>query len=178
MVNQLLAFAGQNQAAPRAVDVSALVTEIARYARRIPGARAAIGEELASDLPPIVADPMQLRQVVLNLVVNALDATRESGSRVTVRTRLAAGIEPGEGPVLQGQPASRYLVIEVEDDGPGIDEPARHRIFDPFFTTKPNGHGLGLATVIGAVRAHKGTLAVRSEPGQGARFTVYLPLPD
>ena len=178
MVNQLLSFAGQTEPVSAAVDVSALVAEIARYARRMPGATATISEELAPDLPEISADATQLRQVVLNLVVNALDATREQGSTVTVRTRLVEEIEPAGGPVLEGKRAGRYLVLEVEDDGPGMDEPTRHRIFDPFFTTKPNGHGLGLASVLGAVRGHGGTLTVRSEPGSGATFTVYLPLPD
>ncbi len=178
MVNQLLAFAGQSEPVASEVEISELAREIVRYARRIPGAAATIDEELAPALPTIRADPTQLRQVVLNLVVNALDATRERGSRVTVRTRLADRVESAAGPVLEGNRAARFLVIEVEDDGPGMDEPTRHRIFDPFFTTKPDGHGLGLATVLGAVRAHGGTLAVHSELGRGARFTVYLPLPD
>ena len=177
MVNQLLAFAGQNEPVASDVDVSDLVAEIVRYARRIPGVTATIEEELAAALPEIRADSTQLRQVALNLIVNALDATRESGSRVTVRTRLATQVQQAGGPVLEGRQAARYLVMEVEDDGPGMDEPTRHRIFDPFFTTKPDGHGLGLASVLGAVRAHGGTLTVLSELGHGARFTVYLPLP-
>ena len=177
MVNELLTFAGENHGASSMVDVSALVHEMARYARRIPGkARTKISEELAPDIPPFEADASQLRQVILNLLVNALDATAESGSAVTARTFLRPAVDPGSETVLPGRMSDCYAVLEVEDDGPGINEESLHRIFDPFFTTKPEGHGLGLSTVLGAVRAHEATLAVDSAPGRGARFTVYFPV--
>jgi signal transduction histidine kinase len=112
-------------------------------------------------LPRVACSPGKINQVVLNLLSNAIDASPESGT-VTVRTRVVpAGVE-----------------IHILDDGPGIDPAIRDRIFDPFFTTKPvgQGTGLGLSLSYGIVHDHGGTIRVESPPGQGAHFTVHLPL--
>jgi signal transduction histidine kinase len=176
LVQQLLAFAGHHEPIVRPVDVSALAAEIARYARKIPGNRVQIREELRTDLPEIDGDATQLRQLVLNLLVNGLDATRESGTTVEIRTwSVGSPQEVTSELVILERPAPRFVVIEVSDDGQGMDETTRERLFDPFFTTKPTGHGLGLASVLGTVRNHGGTLSVRSAPGAGATFTVFLP---
>lgn len=176
LVNQLLAFANQNEPIVRPVDVSALTAELVRYARKIPGRAITITEELTAGLPQIEADATQLRQLMLNLLVNAIDATRERGTKITVRTFAVEHPEDVAGElVIAPRPAPSYLVLQVSDDGPGMDEATCGQIFDPFFSTKPNGHGLGLATVLGAARAHGGTVAVQSAPGQGATFTVFLP---
>ncbi len=175
LVKQLLAFAGNTEPAEVLLGLSELAHEIVRYSRRIPGVRSAPAEELAAGLPPVKGDPTQLRQAVLNLVVNALDATRESGAHVTVRTRTADEVDHAYA-VIEGSAGGPYVVVEVEDDGPGMDDSTQRRIFDPFFTTKPTGHGLGLSSVLGAVRRHGGTLTVRSQPGEGATFAVYLPV--
>ena len=113
------------------------------------------------DLPPVTCSPAKINQVFMNLIANAIDACPEGG-RVDVRTRA-------EGP---------EILVDVADTGPGIDPGIRDRIFDPFFTTKPIGvgTGLGLSISYGIVREHGGTIEVESEPGQGARFTVRLPL--
>ena len=176
LVQQLLQFAGKHDPVMSAVDLSALTREICRYARKIPGKPLEVVEELASGLPIIDADATQLRQLVLNLVVNALDATRETGTRVTVRTLLVANPAVlSVATLLPERPAPSYVVLQVSDDGAGMDEETRARIFDPFFTTKATGHGLGLASALGAVRAHGGTLAIESEPGRGTTFSVFLP---
>lgn len=175
LVKQLLAFAGNTEPAEVLLGLSELAHEIVRYSRRIPGVTNAPAEELAAGLPPVKGDPTQLRQAVLNLVVNALDATRESGAHVTVRTRTADEVDRAFA-VIEGSAAGPYVVVEVEDDGPGMDDSTQRRIFDPFFTTKPTGHGLGLSSVLGAVRRHGGALTVRSQPGEGAIFAVYLPV--
>jgi PAS domain S-box-containing protein len=178
LVDQLLAFANQHEPIVRPVDVSRLTAEIIRYARKIPGRAITITEELTPGLPQIDADATQLRQLVLNLLVNAIDATRERGSLITVRTFAVEHPEDvASDLVASPRPAPRYLALQVSDDGPGMDEATRAQIFDPFFSTKPNGHGLGLATVLGAARAHGGTVAVESTPGNGATFTVFLPAP-
>jgi len=176
LVTELLAFAGRGRTVRRQVDVSGLAAEVVRYARRIPGPPVPIEQELAP-VPPVEADPTQLRQLVMNLLVNAIEATRGFGSRVTVRTRTLDWIEAvGDG--LAGAPraAGQYVLLQVTDDGAGMDPETRARVFDPFFTTKPAGHGLGLANALGAVRSHGGSITLESEPGRGASFTVLLPV--
>jgi PAS domain S-box-containing protein len=177
LVRELLAFAGDQAPAAEQRDLSALVHEIVRYARKIPGNTAAVVEDLAQGLPLVQVDSTRIRQVVLNLVVNAFDATRERGGTVAVRTFAVASPRELTGEfALEERAAPRFLALEVSDDGPGMDAETRAHIWDPFFTTKLSGHGLGLPSVLGAVRSHGGTVCVRSEPGHGATFTVFLPV--
>ena len=176
LVRDLLVFAGEHRPSALQLNMSDLAHEMVRYARKIPGNRAELLEDLAPGLPEVAGDATQLRQLILNLVVNALDATRESGSKVHVRT--FAVLEPREVAVefvVEPRPAPSYVVLQVSDDGVGIDETTRARMFDPFFTTKETGHGIGLASVLGAVRSHGGSLSVESVPGAGATFSVFLP---
>ena len=176
LVAQLLQFAGKHEPVMSDVDVSALAREICRYARRIPGTQVPLREELASGLPFISGDATQLRQLILNLVVNALEATREQGTQVTVRTMLVPNPETlVPDMLLEPRPAPSYLALQVCDDGPGMDQFTLDHLWDLFFTTKPTGHGLGLPGVLGTVRSHGGTLSVQSEPAKGATFTVLLP---
>jgi two-component system, NtrC family, sensor kinase len=120
-----------------------------------------IETQLDPTLPPVACQPAKINQVVMNLISNAIDASRESG-RVVVRTASVDGTAR----------------IEVEDEGTGIPPEVRERIFDPFFTTKPvgEGTGLGLSISYGIVNDHGGTIEVDSAPGAGSRFTVSLPL--
>jgi PAS domain S-box-containing protein len=174
LVRELLAFAGKQAPVVRRIELSALTREMVRYARKIPGHQVEVLEEFAENLPELEADATQIRQVALNLVVNALEATRATGGAVYVRTYLQPG--PPQGPsVIEPRPAPSYVAHQVRDEGHGMDAETRERIWDPFFTTKETGHGLGLPSVLGAVRSHGGCLAVESEPGRGATFTVYLP---
>jgi len=177
LVQQLLAFAGNREPTINVVDITTLASEIVRYARKIPGNSVPIRVELPSGLPRINGDATQLRQMVLNLLVNALDATRESGSGIDVRaSTVGSPREVTPDLVIPELPAPRFVALEIRDDGPGMDSETRERLFDPFFTTKPTGHGLGLPSVLRAIRSHGGTLAVQSEPGKGAAFTVFLPV--
>lgn len=126
----------------------------------------AIATEAAPDLPPLRADPGQLQQVLVNLAINALDAC-ERGGRVTVRARAAPAAPPGAPAVL----------LEVEDDGAGIEPAVRTQVFDPFYTTKKRGHGtgLGLWVVAQLVRAHEGEIDLDSRPGAGTLVRVTWP---
>ena len=174
IVKDLLAFARRQDARPWApVDLNAVVrhiTDSQRYAIETRGIRRVV--ELAPALPRIMGDASQLEQVVLNLVVNARQALEgmleasptRSAPRLTVRTRAENG----------------RVLLEVADEGPGIPASQRERIWDPFWTTKGEGEGtgLGLSVVHGIVTAHGGTIAVGSEPGEGTRFVVSLPLLD
>ncbi|MDI7275085.1 MAG: ATP-binding protein, partial [Anaerolineae bacterium] len=124
---------------------------------------------------PVHADPGQMEQVLLNLLVNALDAMPQGG-RLTVRTaNVAVGEE--EARRLAAVPPGDYVALSVSDTGVGMSGEIRAHLFEPFFTTKQpgKGSGLGLATVYCIVRQHRGAIWVETEPGLGSTFTVYLP---
>lgn len=175
LVEQLLTFAGKSDRNNQPVDLAALTAEVIGYASKLPGAPVQIDQELAP-VPPVQADATQLRQLVLNLVINAVEATRGRGSHVMVRTTTVENpAEVAPSPLVPARPAAKYVMVQVSDDGIGIDSETQTRIFDPFFTTKESGHGLGLASALGAVRAHGGAIALDSEPGRGSTFTVLLP---
>jgi signal transduction histidine kinase len=130
---------------------------IAKYYQRTK--QRMISTDIPSHLPPILVDRDYLTQVVLNLVLNAVDATDDQG-----RIQLRARVE------------DRWLELSVEDDGRGISIADRCRLFQPFFTTKPHGTGLGLFVSRQILEDFSGTLAFRSEPGQGSTFTIRLPM--
>lgn len=124
----------------------------------------------------VLADPAQLHQIIMNLVINAAHATNGSGT-VTVSVRP---LRSTDRPPLEDSTARGWVVLDVVDDGPGIPPDVLPRIFEPFFTTKAAGEGtgLGLSVVHGIVTAHGGRISVESQPGQGARFSVALPSAD
>lgn len=118
--------------------------------------------DLDDRLPDIQADPAQIQQLIMNLLINAAEALERNPGDVTIRTRAIAGDSPS-------------VCLEVIDTGIGMSEETKARIFDPFFTTKFTGRGLGLAAVSGIVRGHKGSLEVETELGYGTVFRVLLP---
>jgi CheY-like chemotaxis protein len=127
-------------------------------------------------LPGVTVDPIQIRQVLLNLIANASEASGEGG-RVALRTGVvdATRADLAATYVDDDLAPGSYVFLEVADEGAGMDDATRRRLFDPFFTTKFAGRGLGLAASLGIVRAHRGAIAVDSEPGRGSRFRVLLP---
>jgi two-component system cell cycle sensor histidine kinase/response regulator CckA len=170
----LLAFSRRTPASPRALDVSAVIDEVQELLR--PLVPSSIDFQLVDRHAGarIVADPVQLQQVVVNLVVNARDAMPDGGElRLVVSTH---DVSPAEASTL-GIAAGRYVELAVSDTGVGIDPSVRSRIFEPFFTTKEpgKGTGLGLATCYGIVQECRGAIDVRSEPGRGTTFRVLLP---
>jgi signal transduction histidine kinase len=132
----------------------------------------AVQVALPPDLPLVVADGDQLRQVCLNLVLNALDAMQEGG---TLAIRAAVSTRPHPD---RGGPARRWVTVDFEDTGVGIPAENLDRLFDPFFTTKEpgKGTGLGLSVSYGIVEEHGGWFDVDSRPGRGTRMTVHLPI--
>ncbi len=160
LTRQLLAFARHQVTQPRPVDTNGLVAETRKLLERLLGEDISLETRLGESLPPVVIDPGQLEQVLVNLAVNARDAMPAGGS-LTLTTSLVGG----------------EVVLEVADTGVGIARDHQPHIFEPFFTTKPlgKGTGLGLATCYGIVRQAGGRIEVASEPGRGARFTVTLP---
>jgi len=163
IVTSLLSFVRTEETKRRALDVSALVRRVLKD-EEMPD-QIEVLEDLGADLPPVEADPEQLRQVVRNLISNAVEAMAEGG-RLTVRTA-----ETTDGPLE----AAREVQISVKDTGEGIPERAKGAIFDPLFSTKAEGVGLGLALVRMLVEAHGGRVEVESEVGTGSTFTVRLP---
>jgi two-component system, cell cycle sensor histidine kinase and response regulator CckA len=180
LTQQLLAFSRRQELLPRPVDLNGLLRELWPMLQRL------IGEDVDIDLDPgdglwtVRADPARLEQALMNLAVNGRDAMPQGG-RLTLRTRnvVLDGTRPG-GTSIDASPdlvPGEYAAVTVTDTGTGMDEETRSHLFEPFFTTKDvgKGTGLGLATVYGIVKQSGGSITVRSEPGQGTSFTLYLP---
>jgi CheY-like chemotaxis protein len=131
--------------------------------------------EMASGLPLIEADPDQIRQAIMSLVINAGEAIGDSPGSVVVKSGIHF-VEQSASTGTGELPPGRYVSIEVHDTGCGMDRETQERIFDPFFTTKFTGRGLGLAAVSGIVRAHRGAIFVYSAPAHGSTFRLLFPV--
>ncbi len=174
LVAQILSFSRKSEVAYRAVQVNSLVNELAGMFTETFPRNIEILRELDETIEAFAADPDQIRQVLLNLCVNARDAM-ESGGTLTIATGRVYGKEIAN---LKVDPTQDYVHVRVADTGSGMTPEVRARIFEPFFTTKKDhgGTGLGLAVVYGIVANHQGMLDIESAPGQGTVFHVYLPL--
>jgi len=176
LTRQLLAFSRRQATRRRLLELNEVISGMDTMLRRLVGPEIEFEAITSTDPTKVVADPGQLEQVVLNLVVNARDAMPDGG-RLTVAVR-EIDIEAGSELLadVEGQPG-RYACLSVSDTGTGIDEKTRARLFEPFFTTKEpdKGTGLGLSIVYGIVAQSGGHVSVVSEPGHGATFKIYLP---
>jgi PAS domain S-box-containing protein len=177
LVNQLLTYSGGGVSARSRVDLNEVVADVESLVRDTVAPAAAVGVELAPQLPRIVADAGQIRQVAMNLVLNAAEAITAPPGRILLRTGLVQADDAllARASAGDGIAPGPYVFLEVSDSGCGMDEATVHRIFEPFFTTKFAGRGLGLATVLGIVRGHGGAITVSTAPGQGTTLTVLLP---
>ncbi len=179
LTNQMLAYAGKGRFVVRPVQLNSVVREMIDLARSTAGHHATLQTDLADPLPQIEADITHIRQIVLNLLVNAAEALGEDGGSIAVETAAETLKTQDLQPLLLGADAApgRYVRLTVRDTGGGMDAETLVRIFDPFFTTKFTGRGLGLAAVHGIVRSHNGLLDVSSAPGSGTTFHIWLPAP-
>jgi signal transduction histidine kinase len=178
LVQQLLIFSQRQGNHPRLLHLNEVVLGIEGMSRRILGKNVAVELRLAGDLGQVMADPGQVEQVLLNLVVNARDAMPQGG-KLTIETSSVVLDEEGARRSAEAAPG-RFAVLSVADTGVGMDPDTLARLFEPFFTTKERGKGtgLGLANVHGIARQSGGFVEVESAPGQGATFRVYLPRVD
>ena len=175
LTRQLLAFSRRQVMQPRAIDLAAAATEMAGMLRRLIGEDIQLVVKSRPGTGRAEADPVQVEQILLNLVVNARDAIAGGGT-VTIET-ANADLDHEFARLHQGARPGSYIMLAVGDTGCGMDRDTQRRIFEPFFTTKPvgRGTGLGLSTVYGIVKQSGGYIAVYSEPGHGSVFRVYLP---
>jgi PAS domain S-box-containing protein len=172
LTSQMLAYSGKGRFYVEDVDLARVLQDNLRLIHAsMANKKVQLDIQLSSEPCVVEADPAQMQQVVMNLVINATEAIpADSAGVVSLKTSIQThpadsnGLKPGE-----------YVVLEVSDTGTGMDAETVSRIFDPFFTTKFTGRGLGLAAVQGIVRSHKGAIRVTSAPGEGTTFTVTLP---
>jgi two-component system cell cycle sensor histidine kinase/response regulator CckA len=177
LTRQLLAISRKQVLQPRPVDLNAVLAGLENMLRSLLGSGVRLHLALESGLSLVRADPGQIEQVVLNLVVNARDAMPQGGALVIQTARVEVR---GLGAHPDHLPPGRYVRLGVEDTGQGMDPDTLSHVFEPFFTTKPAGRGtgLGLSTVYGIVQQNHGFVWVYSEPGRGSTFKVYLPRVD
>jgi PAS domain S-box-containing protein len=172
IVNLLMAYAGGRDTVIEMVDLSRIVEEMLELLRISILKNAVLQTSLPRDLPPVQANAAQLRQVVLNLIMNAWEALRDGEGRIVVSTEhIYFQPSAGRSAVAEGH----YIRLMVSDTGCGMTEEVQARVFDPYFTTKFLGRGLGLAAVQGILRSHGAAINVLSTPGVGSTFEVLLP---
>ncbi|HJV21622.1 MAG TPA: PAS domain S-box protein [Holophagaceae bacterium] len=177
LTRQLLAYAGRGHGRKERLDLNDLVRDMGELLKVSLAKRALLDLDLAEGPLPVWGDKAQLQQVLLNLLTNAADAMKERPGTVRIGTSRITWAPAEVPPVLaqKGLVAGEHLVLEVRDEGCGMDEATLRRIFEPFFTTKAEGRGLGLAAMLGIVRSHRGAIAVESAPEVGTTFRIYFP---
>jgi PAS domain S-box-containing protein len=177
LCQQMLAYSGHGKFVVELLDLSSLVQDICQLIEVTLSKRAVVQYNLKRDLPLVEGDATQIRQVVMNLVMNASEAVGEKSGMISISTgamvcdRNYLDTVSGVGELKEGD----YVYLEVSDTGCGMTEEVKNRIFDPFFTTKFTGRGLGMSAVLGIMRGHKGAIKVYTEPGRGSTIKALFP---
>ncbi len=185
LTQQLLAFARRDVVQPRALNLNHVIRGVEELLHRSIGERVELAVSLPQRLQPVLADPGQVEQILVNLAVNARDAMPTGGTLTIATADVDVPAAPGSPTADSGAPpaglrAGRWVRLEVSDTGQGMAPEILDRVFEPFFTTKPTGEGsgLGLATVHGIVTQIGGSITIDSEPGLGTTFTMVFPATD
>jgi two-component system cell cycle sensor histidine kinase/response regulator CckA len=177
LCKQMLAYAGKGRFVVAPLDINALIDESEQLFRVSVSKKVQLTIRKSTDLPKSLADASQIRQVLLNLVINASEAFGDGVGAIRISTGQTHVSTEDLAAFLRAADVSAgdYVYIEVADNGPGMSAEVAERIFEPFFTTKFTGRGLGLAAVLGIMRSHHGAVRVETQMGQGTAFTVLLP---
>ncbi len=176
MVGQLVSYAQRRILRPQPSALAVLIEQLLRSARPLLGGKIRVATDFAVGMPPVLADPVAVEQIFLNLLTNARDAMPEGGT-IRISTRVV-GLTPEAGEPHGLVAGGEFACLAVRDQGHGMDQATLRRAFEPFFTTKAlgKGTGLGLATVFGLARQLGGSVAAKSAPGKGTTVEVFLPL--
>lgn len=177
LTKQLLSYSGKGTLELEEVDLNGMIREMAPILLLSISKKATIKYDLTEDIPCVSGDLSQIRQIIMNLIINASESLNGKHGLILVRTNVSRGTHASdeEGIVGNLDQDVNYVYIEVTDSGTGMDEETKSKIFEPFYSTKFIGRGLGLAAVLGIVKAHRGAIKVVSEPGQGSTFRIFLP---
>ena len=180
LTDQMLAYSGKGALTIEKIDLSGLVREMAHLLEISHTSKAIVRYHFDENLPAVRGDASQLRQVVMNLITNASEALGEDGGLITVTTDVTQATAEDLAATYANDelPDGRYVYLEVADSGCGMDEETVRRMFEPFFTTKFTGRGLGMAAVLGIVRAHDGAFDIQSEVDCGTTVKVLFPALD
>jgi two-component system, cell cycle sensor histidine kinase and response regulator CckA len=180
LCRQLLAYAGKGKFQVVHADLNDLVQGQQEFLRSSVGKGVRIKFDLSKNIPTCEADLSQLRQILLNLVINASEALKGNKGVIEVSIGKTTLERPGMDfvEIAQHCEPGEYVYLDVFDTGVGMEAEVKAKLFDPFFTTKATGRGLGLSAILGIVRGHHGQISVRSKPGAGSRFTVYFPVSE
>lgn len=177
LTGQILTYSGNAKVTLREADLTKLIRELGQLVEPAVSKKAVVRYDLDDDLPLIRCDGGQIRQVIMNLIMNASDALEGKRGIVGVRASFVDADRDylQSGLIGDDLPEGPFVSLEVTDTGVGMDEATMRKIFDPFFTTKFTGRGLGLAATVGIIRSHRGSIAVESAPGDGTTVRVLLP---
>ncbi len=178
LCRQMLAYAGKAPFIQTQLDLTGLIDEMVNMLKASIAQNVVIKTSFAGDIPLFMGDASQLRQILMNMIINAAEAIGEADGEVDIsleRMAIKAGDTEKDllGVVI---PAGSYILLAVTDDGCGMDEETGRKIFEPFYTTKFHGRGLGMSAVLGNVKAHEGALQLESRLGHGTTLKVYLPV--
>lgn len=176
---QMLAYSGSKSAAAvQPIDLNSLVRETSSLLQHSVSKRAAIDHKFHKELPSVLGDQTQLRQIIMNLVINASEAIGKKNGAIritTTQSNLTDDVLRKEGRGHSNLKAGQYVCLEVTDNGCGMPPEVMKKIFDPFFSTKNTGRGVGLCAVAQIVKQHNGLITVSSQPNQGTTFRLHLP---
>jgi signal transduction histidine kinase/CheY-like chemotaxis protein len=176
LTRQLLAFSRKQPMQTRALNLNSLVTDVAKMLHRVIGEDIKLIIDLFPELAEVQADPGQIEQVIMNLVINSRDAM-PAGGQITIKT-ASASLSPAQAQAMTEAQPGNFVCLSIQDTGTGMSGEIQKHLFEPFFTTKERGKGtgLGLSVVYGIVKQHNGWVNVRSETGKGSVFDIYLPV--
>ncbi|MHB1461772.1 MAG: PAS domain S-box protein [Armatimonadota bacterium] len=178
LCRQMLTYSGRTTYNMQQIDVRILVMELVELLRAGIPKKIKFHLHIPPDLPPIMAEDAKIRQVLVNLIVNASEAIGDNSGTISVSVKIQQCTKEvlAQTVLIEDVSPGKYMVCAIADNGCGMDDATIQRLFEPFFTTKFTGRGLGMSSVLGIIRGHRGTIAVESTVGKGSTIRLYLPV--